>query len=209
MYRTKSIEEYLADAAAGQPTPGGGSASALAGAVGVAMACMAANFTVGKKKFEQVWPRVNELLLKCQQAREELLRGVDDDVAAYSYISQAYALPKESHEQKAERSGAIQDALKVAMQPPLRAFNACADVLLVLEELAELANPNLISDVGVAAALVAGALEGARLNVEVNLAALKNEKLVNDTRALLEQKAAPARDAALKTLDKVYASIRK
>ena len=208
-YRSEAVEKYLADASAGRPTPGGGSASAMAGAVGVAMACMAANFTVGKKKFKDVWPRVGELLAKCDEARDKLLQFADDDVAAYAHVARAYGMAKESPEEKSARTAAIQDALKIAMATPLETFEICAGVLLVFEELADLANPNLISDVGVAAALVLGALEGAQLNVEINLAFLKDEGLVGTTRSQLERAGPPAREAARKTLDKVYERVRQ
>ena len=207
-YKTGSLENYLADASAGQPTPGGGSASAMAGAVGTAMACMAANFTVGKKKFKDVEPQVSALLATCDDAREKLLQYADDDVAAYAHVSKAYGMPKETSEEKTARTAAIQDALKIAMDTPLKAFLTCAEVLPVFEELAGLANPNLISDVGVAAAVVLGALEGAQLNVEINLAYLKDEELVAATRTQLEQAGAPAREAAARTLDAVYKRIR-
>ncbi|MFH1733056.1 MAG: cyclodeaminase/cyclohydrolase family protein [Planctomycetota bacterium] len=206
-YRSEAVEKYLADASAGRPTPGGGSASAMAGAVGAAMACMAANFTVGKKKFKDVWPQVGELLAKCSEARDKLLQFADDDVAAYAHVARAYGMPKESPEEKSARAAAIQGALKVAMATPLKTFQTCAGALLVFEELADLANPNLISDVGVAAALVLGALEGAQLNVEINLGFIKDEDLVAATRAQLEQAGPSAREAARKTLDKVYERI--
>jgi len=208
-YRTEPLETYIADAAAGQPTPGGGSASALSGAVGAAMACMAANFTVGKKKYKAVWPRVQELLTRCDQAREALLRAVDEDAAAYSHVSGAYALPKETAEEKAARHDAIQKALRIAMETPLTVFRSSAGALGVLDELADLANPNLVSDVGVAAALLLGALDGAQLNVEINLAFLEDEELVAATRAELERTGPPAHDAAGKVLDKVYDRIRQ
>ena len=173
------------------------------------MACMAANFTVGKKKFKDVEGRVSELLEKCDAARKALLRYVDEDVAAYTHVSGAYSMPKSTPEEKAARRAAIQDALKIAMGTPTNVFRACAEVLGTLDELADLGNPNLISDVGVAAALVLGALDGAQLNVEINLASLKDEALVASTRAALEQIGPPARDAARKTLDKVYGRVRE
>ena len=208
-YRGESLEKYLADASAGEPTPGGGSASAVAGAVGMAMACMAANFTVGKKKYEEVWPRASELLAKCDGARNKLLQFADDDVAAYEHVAKAYAMPKDTPEEKHARRAAIQEALKIAMDTPMKAFLTCADALMVFHELATLANPNLISDVGVAAALVLGALQGAQLNVEINLAFLKDQKLVSTTRETLELVGTPAREAATKTLDKIYKRIRE
>ena len=208
-YRTELVEKYLADASAGQPTPGGGSASAMAGAVGAAMACMAANFTIGNKKFKDVEPQVTELLAKCDEARNKLLQFTDDDVAAYAHVSNAYSMPKETPDEKAARTTAIQDALKIAMATPLKTFLTCADALLVFDKLADLANPNLISDVGVAAAVVLGALEGAQLNVEINLAYLKDDELVASTRAQIEQAGPPAREAAARTLGKVYEQVRK
>lgn len=209
MYRTESIERYLADASAMQPTPGGGSASALAGATGAAMACMAANFTVGNKKFESVRPRVEELLARCNAARTTLLELVDADVAAYAHVARAYSMPRTTADEKAARTAAIQSALSEAMAPPLRTFVVCADVIDALVELADLANPNLVSDVGVAAALALGALEGAQLNVEVNLAGLKADAVVTATRETLERTGPRAREAARKVLDKVYGQLRQ
>lgn len=208
-YRTEPLETYVSDAAAGQPTPGGGSASALAGSLGAAMACMAANFTVDQKKYKDVWPRVNELLDRCRAAREELLELVDEDVAAYANVSQAFGMSTKSDEERKARRAAIQTGLRAAMQPPLKTFRACADVIDTLKELGQLANPNLVSDVGVAAALCLGALEGAQLNVEINLAFLKDEELVNRTRDELAETGKPARAAARKVLDKISKRIRK
>lgn len=208
-YRTESLQKYLADASAGQPTPGGGSASALAGAVGVSMACMAANFTVGKKKFESVWARTTEILRKLERDRDVLLQAVDDDVVAYSEVSRAYGMPKTTDAEKAARTEAIQDALKTALKTPMNVFIACASVLQNLGELAEIANPNLISDVGVAAALVLGALDGAELNVEINLVSLKDETVVKSTRALLAETGRKAREAGRATLDGVARRINE
>ena len=208
-YKTEPVEKYLADASAGQPTPGGGSASAMAGAIGAAMACMAANFTVGKKKFKDVEPQVTELLAKCDGARDKLLQFADDDVAAYAHVSNAYSMPKETPEEKSARTAAIQEALKIAMATPLKTYLTCAEALLAFDELADLANPNLISDVGVAAAVVLGSLEGAQLNVEINLAYLKDDELVAATRAQIEQAGPPARAAAARALGKVYEQVRK
>jgi len=181
----------------------------MAGAVGAAMACMAANFTIGKKKFKSVEPQITALLAKCDDARDKLLQFVDDDVAAYAHVANAYSMPKETPEEKAARAAAIQDALKIAMATPLEAFLTCAEALLAFDELADIANPNLISDVGVAAAVVLGSLEGAQLNVEINLAYLKDDELVAATRAQIEQAGPPAREAAARTLGKVYERVRQ
>ena len=103
MYIDGTVRAYVDESTAGTSTPGGGSISALAGALGMSMACMAANFTVGKKKYEKVWPRVSELLAVCDKARDELLQFTDDDVAAYSHVSAAYSMPKGTPEEKTAR----------------------------------------------------------------------------------------------------------
>ena len=153
MYIDGSIRKYIDDASSNKPAPGGGSIASLAGTAGLSMACMAANFTVGKKKFKEVEHRVNELLGKCASDRDELLLLMDEDVQAYSQVSAAYGMPKASPEEKKARAKAIQNALKIAMDAPLRAVRLCREALGHVAELADIANPNLISDVGVAAIL--------------------------------------------------------
>ena len=204
MYRTGPIEQYLADAASNKPAPGGGSASALAGALGASMACMAANFTVGKKKYRDVELQVRALLDRLAPAMGDLAEMMDQDVEAYSTVSAAYGMAKDTPEQKQARTAAIQNALKVALATPLAAFRTCAELIGLLDELVEVANPNLISDVGVAAILLEAALRGARLNVEINLAWLKDAAFVEQANAEIGQTAAQASDTAASVLGRVY-----
>jgi len=204
LYRTAPVEKYLADAAAGQPTPGGGSASALAGALGAAMAAMAANFTVGKKKFAAVEPKVRPILQQCEDGCRRLAELMDRDVEAYATVSAAYRMPRDTAEQKAARKAAIQHALKVAMAEPLETFRLCRELVALLDRLADTANPNLISDVGVAAILLEAALRGAKMNVEINLAYLKDKPLVARTRDELDAGAAEAAATAASVIERVY-----
>ncbi|HPD13847.1 MAG TPA: cyclodeaminase/cyclohydrolase family protein [Planctomycetota bacterium] len=204
MYRTGPLEKYVADAAAGLPAPGGGSVSALAGALGAAMAAMAAHFTVGRKKFAAVEPEVRPILQQCEAGCRRLVELMDRDVEAYGTVSAAYGLPRDTDEQKAARTAAIQNALQVAMAEPLATFRQCRDLLRLLDRLVETANPNLISDVGVAAILLEAALRGAKINVEINLAALKDQGLVAQTRQEIDQGAAEAASAAASVLQRVY-----
>lgn len=192
-YLEKPLRDYVAAAASGQPTPGGGSVSALAGALGVTMAEMAANFTLGKEKFRDVAPQVTELLSALTDARAKLLDLMEKDIAAYANVSSAYALPRGTDEEKAARTQAIQEALAVALAAPLEAVRVTAAALAATRRLVDVANPNLISDVGVAAELLLGALRGARLNVDVNLAYLKDEDLVGRSRREADSLEAEAR----------------
>lgn len=182
MFIDGSIRDYVKQASDGVPTPGGGSVAALAGALGASMSCMAANFTLGKKKFREVEPQVREQLDCCISARDILLRLVDEDARAYAFVSAAYAMPKDTPTEKFARDAAIQDALVKAMTPPLEIIRTCRKVIDSVAELAGLANPNLISDVGVSAILIDAAVRAAKLNVDINLSGLKDSALVHDTR---------------------------
>jgi formiminotetrahydrofolate cyclodeaminase len=207
MYRDGSIRKYLEDAAAGSATPGGGSVSAFAGALATTMGSMAANFTLGRKKFLDVEPRVKRVLARLDRERQNLLELMDLDVEAYGAVSAAHAGPKETPEEKAARSAKIQEALVVAMDVPLRTVRACLDVLRELAQLADVANPNLISDVGVSAILAEAALRGAKLNVEINLVSLMDEALAKRTGEEIGSAAEEAARTLGEVLTKVSAKI--
>ena len=195
MVKCESFGQYLEAAASATPTPGGGSVSAVAGALGTTMACMAANFTIGKKQFAQVQDEVQAILTLCEHDWQELLDVAGEDMRAYRQVSAAYGMPRKTPEEKRARRKVIQEALLTAMAPPLRGVRLCAQVIGHLPDLAKRANPNLISDVGVAAELTLAALRGCKLNVEINLAHLKDEDLVEETRAEIETLAQEAEEA--------------
>ncbi|HUW35071.1 MAG TPA: cyclodeaminase/cyclohydrolase family protein [Planctomycetota bacterium] len=209
MYSQGLIREYLDDAASGKPAPGGGSVSAMVGSLGATMACMAANFTVGKEKFRSVQPECRAILERCQASCRKLLEFVDADVQAYSHVSKAYGMPRETAEQKAARTAAIQEALRVAMAAPLGALRVCAAVVDDLARLVDIANPNLISDVGVAALHVYAGLRGCKLNVEINLASVKDQEFVRKHQDEIDAADARAKQIADDVLAKVYKAIRK
>ncbi len=181
MYRDAEIERYLEDAAASKPAPGGGSVSALVGALASAMSEMTANFTTGKKKFADVQETIRDMLADLAQRREALLGLMDRDVEAYTAVSEAYGMPRKSDEQKEARRKAVDRALRAAMRVPLDVMRQCAGVARVAGKLVEIGNPNLITDVGVSAILAEAACAAARLNVEVNLKFLDAPDLRRET----------------------------
>ena len=207
MYIDGTIRRYLDDASAGEPTPGGGSVAALAGALGMSMACMAANFTVGRKKYQKIEPEVRRHLETCAAAREELLALMDEDTRAYAAVGAAYGMPRETDDQRAARAEAVQQALRTAMDCPLRALRACRRTSEAIAALADMANPNLISDVGVAALLCEAALRAAKLNVEINLRELKDASLAAATRAEIDEAARDAGACARQVMEKVARAI--
>ena len=186
-YATGTLEEYLADAASDKPAPGGGSVSALAGALAASMSEMAANFTVGRKKFASVQEQVAGCLGRLEPCRRNLLRLMDADVEAYEAVGAAYAMPRQTDEQKAARGEAVQKALKDAMEIPLRIVRECRVVAETAAELVKIANPNLITDVGVSVILAEAACAAARLNVEVNLKYIEDESIVGELRPELDE----------------------
>ena len=200
---------YLDAAAAGTPTPGGGSVSALAGALGAAMAAMAANFTVGKKQFAAVEPEVKDLLDKIESVRRRLEAAVQKDTEVYAAVSEAFKLPRVSPAEKAARKLAVSEACRGAMAVPLDALRACREALISVRRLAELANPNLITDVGVAALLLEAAAGGAALNVAVNVPSVGDQELAAKVSAELSASLAECAKLSKETQDAVAAKMAR
>ncbi|MCD5402153.1 cyclodeaminase/cyclohydrolase family protein [candidate division NPL-UPA2 bacterium] len=186
MYINQSLKKYLDEAAAKLPAPGGGSVSTLCGALGAAMASMVANFTVGKEKYKEVESEVSQILSQSEELRKRLMELMDADVEAYGKVSTAYGMPKATGEEKGQRSQTIQEACKEALKVPLRTAECCHEILKLSQRLVDIGNINLQSDVGVAVILAEAALQGAALNVEINLVSLKDEGFVKEKRGILE-----------------------
>ncbi len=186
MYLNQPLKKYLDEAAAKLPAPGGGSVSALCGSLGAAMASMAANFTLGKEKYKEVENEIRPLLSKSEELRKRLAELTDADVEAYGKIATAYRMPKAGDEEKAKRSRAIREACKEALKVPLKTAACCREILNLSRRLVDIANVNLISDVGVAVILAEAALQAAALNVEINLVSIKDERFVKEKRECLE-----------------------
>jgi glutamate formiminotransferase/formiminotetrahydrofolate cyclodeaminase len=173
------------------------------------MAEMAANFTLGREQFRAVAPEVMELLAILTGDRSKFLDLMEKDITAYSEVAAAYARPRATPEEKAARAQAVQEALLVALEAPLATMRVAAEALAAVRRLVELANPNLLSDVAVAAELVWGSLGGARLNVDVNLAHLKDEGLVARFRREAEALEAEARTAWGETVEIVSRKLQR
>lgn len=186
MYLNQPLKKYLDEAAAKLPAPGGGSVSALCGSLGAAMAAMVANFTLGKEKYKEVEKEIRQLLSQSEALRKRLAELMDADVEAYGKIATAYRMSKAGAEEKAKRSRAIREACKEALQVPLKTAECCREILNLSRRLVDIGNVNLISDVGVAVILAEAALQGAALNVEINLVSIKDEDFVKEKREILE-----------------------
>ena len=157
------------------PAPGGGSVSALCGALSASLSAMVANLTVGKKGYEKAYDALKEVALKAQALKDELLRAVDLDTAAFNRVMDANRLPKGTPEQQAERGAAVEAATKEATLVPYGVLEKCVELLRLAAAAAELGNHNSVSDAGVAALAAKAAADGAYYNVRINLPGLKDE----------------------------------
>ncbi|MFN3466792.1 MAG: cyclodeaminase/cyclohydrolase family protein [Candidatus Brocadiales bacterium] len=189
LYTKEPLERYLEDAAAGTPTPGGGSVSALVGALATTMANMTANMTIGRPEFKETEAVLNGMNQDIQRMRTEFLGLMHKDMEVYQAVLDAYRLPKSTPEEKGRRSQAIQSALKRAMEVPLQTARISLNLLEHAHKMVDISNPNLLGDVVVSSILANAALLGGKVNVEVNLALIKDEDLVKKTRQEILQAA--------------------
>lgn len=187
MSNNPTVHSFLDELASAAPTPGGGGAAALSGAMGAALVSMVCNLTIGKEKFAGVESRMQEILRQAELLRGQLTQMIEDDVAAFDTVMAAYRLPKDSDEEKAARTAAIQAASKEATLVPLAAARACAEVIDLCRPTAEMGNLNVVSDAGVAVLCAQTGLKAAALNVLINLGAIKDQTFVAQHRAELDQ----------------------
>ena len=174
-----SVSELLAAFRSSEPTPGGGSAAALAGAVGASLLSMVAALPKPRATNEEDLSTLRAAGETCTRLALQLEALIDGDSAAYDGVVAAFGLPKTSDAEKAARTAAIQDALKVATEAPLEVMRRCADALALVEAVGEKGNPNASSDVQVARAMLAAGLRGGQLNVAINLGSIKDAEYVD------------------------------
>ena len=178
----KMVTELLADFRAPEPTPGGGSASALAGALGASLLAMVAGLPKSKATTAEDVARLEAAGVRCTELSHELAGLVDRDSEAYTQVMDAYKKPKATDEEKAARSAAIQEGFHAAIAAPLEVMRACAAAGEQGVVVASLGNPSAFSDVQVGLELLGAALRGARLNVEINLESVKDAEYADKTR---------------------------
>ncbi len=178
MLTQKPVSTFLNELASSAPAPGGGSAAALGAAIGAALVSMVANLTVGKKQYVDVEEDIQRILERSETLRRRCEELLEQDVAAYTKVSEAYKMPRDTDEQKEARSAAIQDALKGATSVPMALAEACVEILKLCPESAEKGNVRAVSDVGVGALMAEAALRAAALNVWINLGSIKDQDFV-------------------------------
>ena len=197
---TATLTGFLESLGSSAPTPGGGAASALVGALAAALAEMVAQLTAGRPKYAAVEARVREAIEQLRAARSRLLQLMADDEHAFQGVSAAYKLPKHDDNERAQRDEAIQNALQAAMQPPLAIMAVSCDGLAVAEEIARIGNGTVVSDAGCAALLGEAAVRSAALNVLANVVLLHDANIADDARQRVAESEARAADLCQRTM---------
>ena len=178
----KSVTELLAAFQSSDPTPGGGSASALAGAVGASLLAMVAGLPKSRAASEEDIERLAAAGARCGELAAHLADLVDRDSESYELVVSAYRKPKGTDEEKAARSAAIQDAMRAAIAAPLDVMRSCAAAIEQGVVVAGMGNTNAASDVQVALELLGAGLRGAKQNVDINLGSVKDPAYVEQVR---------------------------
>src|SRR5262245_1017385 len=175
MIRESAIDKFLDELASQNATPGGGSAAAIIGAMGAALVAMVCQLTIGKKKYADVEGEMRALLTNAEGLRHQLTGMIEDDVKAFDAVMGAYGLPKETDAEKEKRSAAIQEALKLATDVPLRCCQVAREVMDIAAVAWAKGNVGVIADGGVAVLAGYGALRSAARNVRPNLKLLSDK----------------------------------
>ena len=200
-----NLRELCNETLSDSPAPGGGSVAALMGALGASLGGMVANLSAGKRGWDDKLEYFSDWAVKAQQLKDQLLSLVDEDTAAFNRVMNTFALPKDSAEEKKARSTAIEEATKHAAEVPLKVMETASKSYELLSEMAAKGNPASISDVGVGALATRACIEGAALNVRINLAQLKDEKF-KTALANKVQEISESSDTQFKKISEIVAS---
>ena len=202
-----SCTAFANETASESPAPGGGSISAYMGALGASLATMVANLSSHKAGWDERWEEFSIWAEKGQKIKDELLFLVDEDTNAFNKIMDAFGLPKSTDEEKAARTAAIQEATKYATEVPFRTMERVFDSFELIKAMAEIGNPNSVTDAGVGALCARSAVMGAYLNVKINASGLKDKAYVENILAKGAEIEAKAKQLEAEIMDIVNAKI--
>ena len=198
-----NCREFVSVLASDAPAPGGGSAAALEGAIGAALTAMVCGLTKGKKKFAEFNDLAVEAEAKALALKDRFIDVMDRDTEAFNVVSAAFGMPKATDEEKAARSAAIQKGLEGCTATPFEMMEIAVETLELTGSILGKSNDSAASDLGVSALSLRAAIQGAWLNVLINIGSLKNKELAEDYRVKGEALLAKA----LPLADKIYAEV--
>jgi len=170
-----NLKDFANETASESPAPGGGSISAYMGALGISLGTMVANLSSHKRGWDERWEEFSDWAEKGQFYKDELVKMVDEDTNAFNKIMDAFGLPKSNDEEKKARKQAIEEATKFATEVPLKVMKLCYESMETIKVMAEVGNPNSVSDAGVGALAARSGVMGAFLNVKINASGLADK----------------------------------
>lgn len=186
-----TLTDFADETASESPAPGGGSISAYMGALGAALGSMVANLSSHKRGWDDRWEEFSDWAEKGKVYQTELTKLVDEDTNAFNKIMDAFSLPKKSEEEKVARQKAVQDATRYATEVPFKTMKQCYECMSVAKAMAEIGNPNSVTDAGVGALAARAGVMGAFLNVKINAAGLEDKEfaaqIIREGEAIVEK----------------------
>ena len=200
MIEQQTVNEFLTALSSKRPTPGGGGASALAGALSGALGVMVGNLSVGKMKFADVEADVAAAMSRLEEARDRMVRLAQEDAEVFAPLAAAYGLPAGTEEEKARKAQVMEENLLAASLVPLRIMELAVEVLSDLEELEKKGSVMAVSDVGVAVQFARTAVTGAVMNVYINTKSMKNRENADK----INDRAGKALEEGIRLADQVY-----
>lgn len=188
LYTDKTCRQFVEETASKAPVPGGGSVSALAGALGASLGRMVASLTIGKKKYADVEEEMMRLAEEADSLREELLQLVQADVDAFEPLSRLYGMKAETEEEKARKDLLMEKALNDACQVPMNIMEKCGRAIELAKAFAEKGSRLAVSDAGASAILCKGAMEAASLNVYINTKSMKDREKAEALNSICDER---------------------
>jgi len=207
-FTAKTLNQFLEELASSAPVPGGGSGSALAGALSAGLLSMVCNLTIGKKGYESAQEDMQRILARSEEIRLTLPRLLQADTEVYSQVMAASRMPRKTDEEKAARDAAMQKALQAAAEIPLQIAALCAEIVDLCLPAAQQGNKWAVSDAGVGVLLAEASMRGALLNVEINLASIKDASFVSATRERMARITAGKADVKEQVMSVVLRTIQ-
>ncbi|MCI8889206.1 MAG: cyclodeaminase/cyclohydrolase family protein [Hungatella sp.] len=205
MTEGQTITAFLEALSSKQPVPGGGGASAMAGALGTALGLMVGNLTVGKKKYAAVEADVVSMMDKLAGIQREMVTLIDEDARVFAPLAAAYGLPAGTEEEKQYKEQVMEENLTNASLVPIRIMELSVEILGILQEMEEKGSVMAVSDVGVAVQFARTALTGAVMNVFINTKSMKNREKALE----LNDRAHKSLEAGILLADQVYGKALK
>ncbi len=209
MYIDEPMRNFMDALASKAPTPGGGSAAALAGALGAALVSMVSNLTLGKEAYREVQPQIEKLLLDSEKLRREMQDLMQQDTEAFGALSEVYKMPKSTDVEKATRTARMQESLKKACQVPLDIGMKSLEVAHLAQKAADIGSTAVVSDAGVAVLMASACARSAALNVKININSIKDEAYNQAAWSRMEQALEHIAEIEKSVLETTYRKLSK